>query len=169
MIISLGQQVQRLRNEVAFVAEEARDLRHYGFGQVHDEKHSQSRGQDAPPRHDKHPMSGSAISTGEGTGTSLADDKSKVNATSPGPDRSSTVVDLSDTILADHGEDGSSAAQSIRETTTSLAPLSQAPIHSDHMASSHRHPHAPSTHMSTSLGRVVFGSSGWDQWSSHPT
>lgn len=32
LLISMGQQVQRLRNEVAFVADEARDLRLYGLG-----------------------------------------------------------------------------------------------------------------------------------------
>lgn len=32
LLVSMGQQVQRLRNEVAFVADEARDLRMYGLG-----------------------------------------------------------------------------------------------------------------------------------------
>jgi hypothetical protein len=33
LLLSMGQQVQRLRNEVAFVAEEARDLRLYALAQ----------------------------------------------------------------------------------------------------------------------------------------
>ncbi|KAK4685147.1 hypothetical protein P7C73_g5016, partial [Tremellales sp. Uapishka_1] len=33
LLVSMGQQVQRLRNEVAFVVDETRDLRMYGFGQ----------------------------------------------------------------------------------------------------------------------------------------
>jgi hypothetical protein len=45
LLLSMGQQVQRLRNEVAFVAEEARDLRLYALAQHPDSGRSTSPSQ----------------------------------------------------------------------------------------------------------------------------
>jgi len=62
LLVSMGQQVQRLRNEVAFVADEARDLRLYSMGMT-------------SPAPDDHPTSPEKpiISQDDGSSTAMVE------------------------------------------------------------------------------------------------
>lgn len=104
LVISLGQQVQRLRTEISFVAEEAKDLRMYGFD---------------------HPAQVPTVT---------------VTADNAGP-----------TILPD-GVDLKELLDRLRHHTGDTG-----------------HENRPAADVERSLGRVVFGSSGWNKWSNSPT
>ena len=165
-IISLGIQVQRLSSEVAFVAEEARDLRHYGLGQ---QTQPQQQQQHATPRNDEQAVANDAI-VNQSTETSVDKLVSFTGEDSVKSQRETSADDKE--ASADLARKLDSALfESESKTTSSDSIDPQADLdelkHSAPFPSPAKNP--VSTQVSTSLGRVVFGSSGWDQWATHPT
>lgn len=65
LVVSLGQQVQRLRSEISFVAEEARDLRMYGFDQ--NQRHHHHQPQQQHPQKGQGSMVTTATATEQST------------------------------------------------------------------------------------------------------
>lgn len=104
LVISLGQQVQRLRTELAYVAEEARDLRMYGY--------------------DQRPVP------------------------DPVKEECSRTGDLVPTIYPDGTDWKPEPGRTKAGQSTEVAVEGE---------------------RERSLGRVVFGRSGWDRWMNHPT
>jgi hypothetical protein len=186
-IISLGIQVQRLRNEVAFVAEETRDLRYYGFGE----------GSRSDKQHDRSRWAGRSYSQEQTQAQAQARRRGRNEAEEQGAGADANVGgDASLDVEARRSaiENTSASSLSAEETQhvevgreiedSTLLQSEESSTHQNQ--DQHQHHRTPYTHessisietlsplstpkqISTSLGRVVFGSTGWEQWATHPT
>ncbi|WVQ95220.1 hypothetical protein IAU59_002315 [Kwoniella sp. CBS 9459] len=140
LVISMGQQIQRLRNEVAFVVDETRDLRMYGLIQTPTE----------PPTAAANDKAESCIGV----------DSSSVTAQ---PD----VGHPSSTPLSTHGEpqiEHDSALLSAAPSRKSTGAGREDPKRPDEVVPREE------KKANFPLGRVVWGvERGWERWISHPT
>ncbi|WVF67645.1 hypothetical protein IAT40_002404 [Kwoniella sp. CBS 6097] len=145
LVISMGQQIQRLRNEVAFVVDETRDLRMYGLAQTQ----TYSTETSVPTAFNDQDARGSIVDVGHfavttKSGLSRADSATAPNLNGPQIERDSTSFPAS--TGNPFGEDHESAMRNDEVVVQENKKIS------------------------FPLGRVVWGvERGWERWISHPT
>lgn len=134
IVISLAAHVQNLRNEVAFVAEEARDLRLYGFTTI-----LTSSPTDTPP-----------FSTGwaEPKSTDIVSSHYDFDSVPQSPSASIHDTPFGNGRIVEEAENGKDGQG--ERVGRDVVEKQRA------------------DGVGTSVGRVVFGRSAWDKWSSHP-
>ncbi|OCF38740.1 hypothetical protein I317_07469 [Kwoniella heveanensis CBS 569] len=144
LIISMGQQIQRLRSEVAFVVDETRDLRMYGLGHTH------TTGSPAPSTSgaDIAEVSREIVQSASAAQPITADASSSTSTTTvvePRIDQDSTLPVTAPTerpLAGNYNLDRRNDEVVLQEEKKANFPL----------------------------GRVVWGvERGWEKWISHPT